>query len=198
LSNKAIFVDRDGVINEMIYVKEHGHVDTPSTPAQFKIIKGVAKAINLARKLGYKVIIISNQPGIAKGYYGKKIFDSITKKMHSELGKDNADVDAEFYCFHHPDAKLILYKKMCSCRKPRAGLVIRAALEYKLNLKNSYFIGDGIVDMEAAEKAGCKYIFVGNVNSTITRMFERKRVKPIFVARDLLDAIRFISDKSRI
>lgn len=182
----------------MVYIKEQGYVDTPSTPVQFKLIKGVAKAVNMAQKLGYKVIIISNQPGIAKGYYKKKIFELITKKMHSELRKNNVTLDGEFYCFHHPDAKLISYKKICTCRKPRTGLIKKAVSTYKLDLKNSYFIGDGIVDMEASKRAGCKSIFVGNVNSTITGIFKKKKIEPVYVAHNLLDAINFVKDQSSV
>lgn len=196
MSNKAIFLDRDGVINEMVYVKEHGYVDTPSKPEQFKIIKGVTKAISKAKKLGYKVIIISNQPGIAKGYYTKDTFDKITKKMQSHLGKSNIKIDDEFYCFHHPNAKLSLYKKRCSCRKPGIGSLTKATKKHALNLENCYFIGDGIVDMEAAKKSGCKGIFIGNVNRTVTALFKKKDISPQYVARDLLDAIKFI-EKNR-
>ncbi len=192
--NKAVFVDRDGVINEMIYVKEHGYVDTPSNPVQFKIIKGVARSIKIAKKLGYKVIIISNQPGMAKGYYAKKTFDLITKKMHVILEKSNTKIDDEFYCFHHPNAKLKKYRKKCSCRKPRAGLLKRASEEHRIDLKNSYFVGDGIVDMEAAKRAGCKGIFIGNVNSSITELFNKKKIHPHYIARDLLDAVNFIKN----
>lgn len=180
----------------MIYVKEHGYVDTPSTPQQFKIIKGVTRAIYIAKKLGYKIIIISNQPGIAKRYYSKNTFRIITKKMHSELEKANVTLDDEFYCFHHPDAKLRAYRKICSCRKPRTGLIEIAVSRYKLDLKNSYFVGDGIIDMEAAKKIGCKSIFVGNVNSTMSMIFKRKKIEPLYVAHNLLDAINFIKNQS--
>jgi len=194
LSDKAVFVDRDGVINEMVYVTEHGYVDTPSMPSQFKIIKGVTRAITIAKKLGYKVIIISNQPGIAKGYYTKKTFEMITEKMHMAFKNSNVEIDDEYYCFHHPNAKLIKYRKKCTCRKPGIGLLQKAVSFHDLDLKNSYFIGDGIVDMEAAKRVGCKSIFIGNVNQTVTKLFKMKRIHPDYVAANLLDAINFIKD----
>jgi D-glycero-D-manno-heptose 1,7-bisphosphate phosphatase len=180
----------------MLYIKEHGYVDSPTTPQQFKIINGVTKAIITAKKLGYKVIIISNQPGIAKGYYNKKIFDTITKKMHKTLQRSDAMIDDEFYCFHHPNAKLIKYRKKCSCRKPSIGLLKKAAKDHNLNLRDSFFIGDGLVDMEAAKKAGCKSIFVGNVNSMVTKLFDKKRIQPDYVAHNLLQAVNFIRNQT--
>lgn len=195
MSDKAIFVDRDGVINEMVYIKEHGYVDTPSTPQQFKIIKGVTEAITKAKKMGYEIIIISNQPGIAKGYYSKKTFDAIRKKMHMILKRSKAKIDDEFYCLHHPNAKLIEYKKRCTCRKPGIGLLKMAIRKHDLDITSSFFIGDGIVDMEAAKKVGCRSIFIGNVNATITELFKRKKINPDYVARNLLDAVNFITSK---
>lgn len=180
------------MINEMVYIPEHGYVDTPSHPNQFKIIKGVVQAIKIAKKLGYKVIIISNQPGIAKGYYTKKTFDEITIKMHTILQRSSTILDDEYYCLHHPRAKMTKYKKRCSCRKPNAGLLKRAAIDYDLDLEKSYFIGDGIVDMEAAKNAECKSIFVGNINTTISRMFNDRGICPKYIAKDLLDAVNFI------
>lgn len=179
----------------MIYAKDNSIVDTPSTPQQFKIIKGVTKAIMIIKKLGYKVIIISNQPGIAKGYYNKKTFDMIREKMHKKFLSSNVKIDDEFYCFHHPNAKLAKYKKKCSCRKPGIGLIKKAAKSYNLDLGKSYFIGDGIVDMEAAKKAGCKSIFVGNINSAVTDLFSKKNINPQYIAHDLLDAVRFINNR---
>jgi D-glycero-D-manno-heptose 1,7-bisphosphate phosphatase len=192
--SKAIFLDRDGVINEMVFVKDHGFVDSPSKPKQFKIINGVATAIKIAKKHGYKVIIISNQPGIAKGYYTKKIFDAIRKKMHSELLRSNVTIDDEFYCLHHPNAKLMEYRKKCSCRKPGIELIKKATKMYDINLKKSYFIGDGLVDVQAAKKAGCKSIFVGNISSTITELFNEKGVWPDHISNNLLDAINWAVD----
>ena len=179
----------------MAYVKDHGYVDAPSSPQQFKIIKGVTKAMTIAKKLGYKVIIISNQPGMAKGYYNKKTFDAIREKMHKEFSKDNAEIDDEFYCLHHPNAKLSRYRKKCHCRKPNIGLIKKAAKIYNLDIKKSYFIGDGMVDMEAAKKANCKSIFVGNINSTVTELFNKKNIHPQYIARNLLDAINFLKNE---
>jgi len=108
---KAVILDRDGVINEMVYRKEQDFVDSPTSLKQFSIIKGVPKALKIIKNLGFSIIIVSNQPGIAKGYYSKKTFELIRKKMHNELGKRGKMIDGEYYCLHHPHAKLLQYRK---------------------------------------------------------------------------------------
>lgn len=190
--SKAIFLDRDGVINEMVFLAEHGFVDSPTDAEQFKLIKGVLKAIKIAKRLGYKIIIISNQPGIAKGYYKKNEFEKIRKKMFLKFAKAEIVIDGDFYCLHHPNAKLIKYKKRCLCRKPKIGLIKKAVKIHNLDLKKSFFIGDGINDMESAKKAGCKSIFIGNINSTVTKLFKEKNIEPEYVVKNLLEAIQFI------
>lgn len=196
LLSNAIFLDRDGVINEMVYVPEHDFVDSPSKPSQFRLMKGVKKAIKILQNLNYKIIIISNQPGIAKGNYNKNTFDDIKSKMHSEFLKSKIVIDGEFYCLHHPNAKVKRFKKKCKCRKPEIGLIKQAKKRYNLNLKSSYFIGDGIVDMKAAKVAGCKSIFIGNVNSTISELFATKKCQPDYIFHNLLGASQFLKENS--
>lgn len=192
MKNKVIFLDRDGVINKMVYQKEEGIIDTPFSGSQFELVEFVPKAISQLRTAGYKIIIISNQPGIAKGYYTKKTSEIIRKKMHSLLEKNEAKIDDEFYCFHHPHAKNLHYKKKCNCRKPNIGLIKKASKIHNIDIKHSYFIGDGIVDLEAATKAGCKSIFIGNINSTLSNILKTKNLKPIYIAHDLLEAVGYI------
>lgn len=194
--NKAVFIDRDGVINEMIYSQEHGFVDSPFKASQLELLKGVPKATSILNSLGFKVIIISNQPGIAKGKFSKKEFELIRKKMHRELQKHDAFVDDEFYCFHHPDSKIKKLKMICSCRKPKTGLMKDAVAKHNIDIKKSYFVGDGIVDMLAAKKMRCKSIFVGTLNSTILKQFKQNKVNPDYTVKDLLDAVSIIKKES--
>lgn len=189
---KVVFVDRDGVINEMVYFKEHGFVDSPFTASQFRIINGVPKAIKLFHSMGFKVIIISNQPGIAKKHFTLETFELMKNKLHVFLKKNKTFVDDEFYCLHHPDAKLKKYKKICDCRKPKTGLIKSAIKKYDINLKKSFYIGDGIVDLEAAKKVNCKSIFIGNVNKTVLTIFDKKKLNPNYVAKNLLEAANII------
>lgn len=192
MNYSAVFLDRDGVINEMVYNKEHGYVDSPSTVNQFKLIEGVPGALKKLQRLGYKIIIISNQPGIAKGYFSEKTFEQIKMKMENEFAKYNVSVDDELYCFHHPNAKKLKYRKKCACRKPGIKLLKTAEKEHSIDLKKSFFIGDGVVDMLSAKKVGCRSIFVGNVNRTITKIFSEKNIAPEYIAKDLKDAVGYI------
>ena len=194
---KAVFIDRDGVINEMVYFQERGFVDSPFKPSQFVIIRGIPKALSLLKSLGYKTIIISNQPGIAKKHLTMQAFESIQKKMHKELKRYNAFIDDEFYCFHHPDSKIKKYRKICNCRKPKTQMIKDAVNKHNINIKKSYVIGDGIVDMEMAKKIKCKSIFVGNVNSTILKIFKERKLTPNFIASDLLRATNVIKKHSQ-
>lgn len=195
MKNKAIFLDRDGVINKLVYQKDEGIIDTPINESQFVMVEKVPESIFKLHSSGYKIIIISNQPGIAKGYFTQKTFKNISKKMHSIFKENKVVVEDEFYCFHHPSAKNLKYRMNCSCRKPGIGLIKKASRIYNIDLKNSYFIGDGIVDLQAAKRAGCKSIFIGNVSSTLTEILKEKKLKPTYIAHDLREATAFITTK---
>ena len=104
--SKAVFLDRDGVINELVYYPEMGIVDSPFTAEQLRLFPGVGEAISEFRDSGYKVILISNQPGIAKGNLSEETFEEIVKRMRDELSSQGASLDGEYYCFHHPEARV--------------------------------------------------------------------------------------------
>ena len=155
--NKAIFLDRDGVINEIIEhpelrdIKEKICKD-PLNIKEFKIIPGIKKTIQKFRYAGYKIIIVSNQPGLAKGFYKKELLDQINKLIKKEL-----NIDHIYYCLHHPD-----YTGECNCRKPKPGLLLKAAKELNINLNGSIMIGDQEKDIIAGKSAGCKTHLVKN------------------------------------
>jgi D-glycero-D-manno-heptose 1,7-bisphosphate phosphatase len=188
MKNKAVFLDRDGVINEIVYYKEMGIVDSPFTADQFKILPDVGKAINNFHNQGFLVIVISNQPGIAKDHHDMDMFDGIKKKMHSELAKSKAEIDAEYYCFHHPDAKIDKYKVICNCRKPEPGMILEAAKKFDIDLKKSWMIGDGVNDIQAGAAAGCKTILIGRMKCDLCKILEDENARPDFVALNLYKA----------
>jgi len=197
MADKAIFLDRDGVINEIIYHKEIGVLDSPSNVEQFKLLPDVSRAVNGFHKLGFKVIIISNQPGIAKGKYSIDVFEKIKQKMKSELAKDGAVIDAEYYCLHHPQGKIKKYTKICECRKPKPGLILKAAEEHNIDLANSWMIGDGITDVQTGADAGCKTILIGRMKCDLCNLMEDKGVKPDFIAPNLYKAFLIIEKEVR-
>ena len=190
--NPAIFLDRDGVINELIYYPEHGIVDSPFTEEQFKLIPAVGEAINKFHNLGFKVIVISNQPGIAKENLSEKTFERITETMRKQLAKEGALLDAEYYCLHHPEAKVKRLKANCSCRKPEPGLILQAAKDMSIDLSRSWMIGDGLTDVKAGKGAGCKTILLGRMKCESCHLMDEQDTHPDFIAPNLLEASRIV------
>ncbi len=176
---KIVFLDRDGVINE--YPGDKLYVTSLS---KFKFLPNAKKAIALLTKGGFKIFIASNQAGVGKGTYSRKTLDIITAKMLTDIQKAGGRIDKVYYCTHHKDAG-------CSCRKPKPGLLKQAAREFKLNLKNAYFIGDTTRDIFTAQAVGAKSILVltGKEKLKDQKGWE---VKPDFVFRDLFAAAKFL------
>jgi D-glycero-D-manno-heptose 1,7-bisphosphate phosphatase len=151
---KAVLLDREGVVNRLIYDPEQGVIDSPFTAAQFQFLPGVSQAINKFHKMGYKVVLISSQPGIAKGHMSEQTFEKIRSKMREGLAKDGAFLDGEYYCFHHPEAKVEKLKANCECRKPKPGLLVQAAKEMDIDLPHSWMIGDGLTMLKRGRMWG--------------------------------------------
>jgi histidinol-phosphate phosphatase family protein len=139
--HKAVFLDRDGTIAR----------DVPycSRPEDFELLPGAAEGIKLLNEHGFKVVVVTNQSGIARGYFTEETLAKIHKKMQEELAKYGAHVDAICYCPHHPDNN-------CDCRKPKPKMVFQVALDLDIELGQSYVIGDSEMDVELARQAGCK------------------------------------------
>jgi len=192
--NKAIFLDRDGVINEIVYHKEMGILDSPSNPDEFKLLPDVGKAIDKFHELGFKTIVISNQPGLAKDKFTMDIFKKIQKKMEQELAKTGSYLDGQYYCLHHPEGTNKEYTKVCECRKPKPGLILKAAEKHDIDLANSWMIGDGVTDIKAGQNAGCKTILIGRMKCELCNLLEDENAKPDFIASNLYKA-SFIIEK---
>ena len=194
MKNKAVFLDRDGVINEVVYHKEMGIIDSPFTVEQFTLLPKVGDAINKFHDLGFKVIVVSNQPGLAKDHFSMDVFKKINEKMKNELKKYGAEVDAEYYCFHHPYGKIKKYTKICDCRKPKPGMLKKATEEHNIDLSKSWMIGDGITDMQAGQTAGCKTILIGRMKCDLCRIMEDENVKPDYIKPNLYKAFLIIKN----
>jgi len=157
---KAVFLDRDGTINVLI---ENSFV---TKPEDFELLEGAAEAIKIINSLGFLAIVITNQPVIARGDVDLRTLDLIHMKMETDLGKHGAYIDDLFYCPHHPDKGFAgerpEYKIDCDCRKPKPGMIFRAAEKYNIDLAQSYMAGDDKRDVRAGINAGCKPVFLGN------------------------------------
>ena len=192
---KAVFLDRDGVINKIVYSSEFGIVDSPKNPAEFDLFDGVGEAVKFFKEIGFLVIIVSNQPGVAKGKMSLELLEEITKKMKRELAQKGAYLDGVYYCLHHPDSsqvKIKKYLKNCNCRKPKPGLLLKAAKELDIDLTKSYIVGDGLTDIQAGRQAGCRTIFLGNLKCEICREMAKQKIKPDYIVSDLSSAARII------
>lgn len=189
---RAVFLDRDGVINEMHLDPEHGTIDSPTNPDQFKLLPGANDGIKMLNEIGFIVIVVSNQPGVAKGKLTNNLLKEITAKMVSELAKEGAHVDAVLYCLHHPEAILEEYRVECECRKPKAGLLLQASERYAIDLKSSFMIGDGITDIETGKAAGCRTIWLGQWKCEHCELIDGRDCNPDFVSSNLLEAAGLI------
>ena len=154
-SNKVVFLDRDGVINEDLgYVYEWD---------KFAFIDGSIEALGIIIGLGFKIIIVTNQSGIARGFYTEKDLAELNKKFICFLKQKQIELLDIFYCPHLPDGSVEEYSISCSCRKPSPGMILAAQEKYNVNLGNSFLVGDKETDISAASRSGigCK-ILIGS------------------------------------
>ncbi|HTR48028.1 MAG TPA: HAD-IIIA family hydrolase [Verrucomicrobiae bacterium] len=198
MTNRAVFLDRDGVINRYAYNSEFGTVDTPANPAEFHLLDGAAEAIAEFNGLGVPVIVVSNQPGIAKGKLSPSLLDAIDAEMRSQLARSGARIDAAYYCLHHPDAAVAEYRADCDCRKPKPGLLLRAARERNLDIAGSFLIGDDVSDVLAGRAAGVTTMLLSPHRCTLCDEFSSRGAVPDVLVQSLKDAAgkigRMISD----
>ena len=186
--NTAIFLDRDGTINE-----EVGYLDSLE---KLKLYENATEAIRLINESGMKTVVISNQSGVARGYFTEEFVRTVHALIEKILGEKGAFIDAFYYCPHHPEG-IGVYRQVCSCRKPEAGMVIRASEELNIVLKCSYIVGDMLKDIQAASRVGAKGILVrtGYGLNTIEKDLitgSADIVQPHYIANDILDAVKWI------
>jgi len=150
--NRAVFLDRDGTIN---VEREFLH-----RPEEFQFIPGAAQAIRLLNDAGFRVIVVTNQSGIARGYYDEAAVNRLHRYMDGELIRFGASIDAYYFCPHHPEYGVDDNRKACGCRKPLAGMLLQAAADFSLDISTSFIIGDKLADVQAGLNAGCRSILV--------------------------------------
>jgi len=193
----AVFLDRDGVINALIYHRDHGIVDSPFTLRQFEVLPRVPQAIRLLNDLGFCVVVVSNQPGIAKRHFDAELLRRFDKKLRRALAACAAHIDAVYYCLHHPDASIQKYRGHCECRKPAPGMLLQAADDLGLSLPDSYMIGDGLTDIEAGHAAGCRTFFIGRWKCEYEQFIHPHDLRPTFIASDLWAAAKLIESNMK-
>lgn len=174
----AAFLDRDGVI-----CCEVGNLYKIE---DIKILPRVSKAINLLNTNKILVIVVTNQPVVARGLITEKGVEKINRKIEELLPKNGAKITKFYFCPHHPEANLPKYRVICNCRKPNTGLFNKAAREFNLDIKRSFVIGDSFRDIEAAKNLNCKSIAVETGSSDF------RNSKPNYQVKDLYEAAKLI------
>jgi len=162
--NTAVFLDRDGVINRTVWNAEENVEDSPYRLEDFELLPRAAEAIRWINCAGYLAVVVSNQPGIAKGKCSAAFLQDLTQLMRDRLAAKSARLDGVYYCLHHPQAAVPEYRLVCGCRKPRAGLLHQAARDLDIDIPASFMIGDQQRDIDAALEAGCASILVGSTH----------------------------------
>ncbi len=173
MGSRAVFLDRDGTIAEDVHYCRR--------PEDFRLLPTVPEAIRLLNDSGFKVVVITNQSGIARGYFTEEILARIHQKMLDELAVHGARIDAIYYCPHHPDDG-------CGCRKPGTALFHRAACELDVDFSLSYVIGDQPMDVDAGKALGCRTVLVTTGPGTTNK----PSVPPDYVADSLIQAARWV------
>ena len=185
----AVFLDRDGTINEQM-----GYVNHIS---RFILLSGVGRAISRLNQAGLAVVVISNQSGVGRGYFPEELLGDVHRKMIDLLELDGASLDGIYYCPHHPQAEVAAYRRECDCRKPRPGMIQQAAVDLDLDLKKSFVVGDSVSDIKAARQVGAKAILVltGYGAGELKYILPEKTVRPDWVAEDLTEAVDIILEQ---
>ena len=172
MGNRAVFLDRDGTIASDVHYCRRVE--------DFRLFPSVPDAVKLLNDNGFRVVVITNQSGIARGYFTEDTLNDIHRKLKDELAKSNAYVDGIYYCPHHPDDK-------CDCRKPKTGLFKDVAQAFDIDLSRSFGVGDSAMDIEAGKALGCKTILIGNSNRG-----ENINCSPDCISKTLYGAVRWI------
>ena len=190
---KIVFLDRDGTINE--------EVNYLHRTEDLKFLPGVPEALRLLKEAGFKLVVVTNQAGVARGYYTCADVEHLHAYMNEELKKYGAEIDAFYYCPHHPVHGIGPYKIQCQCRKPGTGMFEMAGGRFDVDKAHSFMVGDKLLDVEAGKNYGLTSILVGTGYGRDQHEEDmRTGVSPAydFYAEDLLIAARWIVEKGQV
>lgn len=183
---RAVFIDRDGTISE-----EVGYVNHAS---RYRVFPFAAEAVRTLKEAGWLAILVTNQAGVARGYFREEMIGDVHNVLAQELERGGARLDAIYYCPHHPSVGEPPYRQDCDCRKPRPGLIRRAAEDFRLDLARCWMVGDRHSDIELARNAGVLSAFVrtGYGRGELEHQSHGWQHRPDLIAEDLLEAVRAI------
>ena len=184
MKRPAVFIDRDGTISE-----EVGYINHPS---RFRVFPYAAEAIRILNDNGWLAIVITNQAGVARGYFSEEMITSVHDRLKRDL--ENAQLDAIYYCAHHPSVGEPPYRFDCDCRKPKPGLIDCAAKDFEIDIETSWMVGDRYSDVELARNAGLHSAFVLSGYGRGEWEYQRNawKYQPDVVCENLLEAVKTI------
>lgn len=180
--HKALFLDRDGTL----VVARH----YPRGPEELELYPGVGAALRPFQDAGFRLVMITNQSGLAHGYFDEDVLTRMHDHLQSELGRDGVQLDAIYHCPHHPDGVVKELAVRCDCRKPGPGMIRQAARDLSIDPSRSWFAGDILDDMEAGNRAGCRTVLIDLGTESEPDLPSRQ---PDYVGRDTLHALAIIA-----
>ena len=187
MKQRAVFLDRDGTL---VHPRHY-----PSHPEDLHLYDGIGPGLRNLQKAGFRLIVITNQAGIARGYFTETDLQRMHEYLATQLSQLGVQLDGIYYCPHHPAGVIPELSVRCDCRKPQPDMLLRAAADLGLNLHSSWFVGDILDDIEAGKRAGCRTILVDLGTEHLPEQCMRR---PDFVARDTLHALQIISACERL
>ncbi len=176
---RAVFLDRDGVL-----IADVNHL---TVPEQIRVLPRVPEALIRLRAAGWRLVVATNQSVVARGWISEERLQEIHQVLQATLRAQGAEIDAVYYCPHHPEGSVAAYRRVCACRKPSPGMLLRAAEDWHLDLAQSVIVGDAPPDIEAGRHAGCRTVLIRGGMSEGTG-----KARPDYIARDLWDAAAWI------
>ena len=186
MSDAAVFIDKDGtLVDDVPY-----NVD----PDRIRLAPRVQDGLKRLHERGFRLVIVSNQGGIARGYFTEEALSGVEDRLRDLLRRLGVPLAGFYYCPHDPSGRIRNYATACTCHKPRPGLFQRAAREGRFDLRRSWCVGDILDDVEAGNAAGCRSVLIDNGNETRWELSERR--VPDYIARDVDEAACFIIDAS--
>ena len=190
MKRRAVFIDRDGTLSE-----EVGYINHPT---RFRLFPYAADAVKHLNVNGWLAIVTTNQAGVARGYFSEEMIATVHEAMTKEIVSGGGTLDAIYYCAHHPSVGEPPYRLDCDCRKPKPGLISRAATDFDIDLNESWMVGDRYSDVELARNAGVKSAFV--LSGYGRGEWEHQRAtwshQPDLVAENLLEAVEEITKRA--
>lgn len=186
MKRPAVFLDRDGTLNEQMGYINHIR--------RFRLLPGAAEAVRLLNEHRYQAIVVSNQSGVARGYFPESLVHEVHSHMECLLQAEGARVEGVLFCPHHPEGSVPAYTMSCDCRKPRTGLIDQARSRFEIDMGRSWVIGDRYSDIEFADRAGLPGILVmtGYGMGELDHVIPHRPLRPVKIAEDLLDAVRWV------